>query len=97
MNGISFTGQSLLRATTTALNVSALNTANLDTENYQARRVQFYQQRGGVEAVITPTLTAPDLATERVNQQALTRLSTAGVKLLRTQDEMLGELFDQWA
>ena len=97
MNRISLAGQSLFNASAAALNISALNTANLQTDGYRARRVAFYSTPGGVNAAITEDVNPPDLATERLTQLKSTQLSQAGTKLIRTEDEMLGELFDQWA
>jgi len=98
-----------MRLETQRLAQSAANTANVETPDYAARRVEgVSQEGGGVRGVSVETygphamrveesggttqLSNTDVVEETVTQIGSLRAFQANVAVLRTADEMLGEL-----
>jgi flagellar hook protein FlgE len=101
-----------LRAETARLATSAQNVANINTDGYQPERVVSHERAGGgVSTQVVPTYDASgrasalaepgpsqtDLAEERVAQLNSVHAYQAQLAVLRTADEMLGELVRQKA
>jgi flagellar basal body rod protein FlgG len=103
-----------MRLETQRLAQSAANTANVQTPDYAARRVEGVTQvNGGVRGVSVPTygpravrvedngsttqLSNTDLVEETVTQITSLRAFQANVSVMRTADEMLGELVNRKA
>ena len=101
-----------LRVEARRLEQSAANVANVNTDGYEARRVESRSRpNGGVTAAVysrhglpaspdgnaTPVPSTTDLADERVTQLSSLRAFQANIAVLRTADAMLGELVDRKA
>lgn len=103
-----------MRVETQRLAQSAANTANVQTPDYAARRVESVSQEGGgVRGVSVATygphavrveqgggttqLSNTNLVEETVTQISSLRAFQANVAVLRTADEMLGELVSRKA
>ena len=78
------------------MEVSAHNTANLNTENARAQRVRQSERpdQGGTTADVEQTDSPPELLEETVGQMTTAHYLKANAKALRTQDEMLGTMID---
>ena len=78
------------------MEVSAHNTANLNTEGARAQRVRQSERpdRGGTTAEVEQTDHPPELLEETVEQMTTAHYLKANAKALRTQDEMLGTMID---
>jgi flagellar basal body rod protein FlgG len=100
---------SAMRVETQRLAQSAANTANVQTPEYEAQRVDSVSiEGGGVRGVSVATygphavrveegggttqLSNTDLVEETVTQMSSLRAFQANASVLRTADEMLGEL-----
>ena len=101
-----------LRVETRRLEQSAQNVANVNTDGYEAHRVESHSRaQGGVTAAVysrhglpasaagepAPVPSSTDLAEERVTQLSSLRSFQANIAVLRTADAMLGELVDRTA
>ena len=78
------------------MEVSAHNTANLNTEGARAQRVRQSERpdQGGTTAEVEQTDSPPELLEETVEQLTTAHYLKANTKALRTQDEMLGTMID---
>ena len=99
-----------LRAESRRLEQSAHNVANVNTDGYEAARVESRSEaHGGVSTAVytrqglpapaatTPGSSTTDLAEETVTQMSSQRAFQANIAVLRTADAMLGELVDRKA
>jgi flagellar hook protein FlgE len=101
-----------LRVETRRLEQSAQNVANVNTDGYEAHRVESHSRaQGGVDAAVysrhglpapardgaAPVQSTTDLAEEQVTQLSSLRSFQANLAVLRTADAMLGELVDRKA
>lgn len=96
MNAVSSIALSGLQAAQTRLGSSAHNIANALTPNFR-RQVVLQQSvaEGGVATTIERAPVAGDaLAEDLVALKLAQHLFTANLKVLRTQDRMLGTLLD---
>jgi len=99
MNAVSSIALSGLQAAQTRMSSSAHNIANAVTPNFRRQVVaQQTTPNGGVTAT---TARAPEtgdaLAEDLVALKLAQHLFTANLKVLRTQDQMLGTLLDTHA
>jgi flagellar hook protein FlgE len=78
------------------MDVSAHNTANLNTDGARAQRVRQSElpDQGGTRAEVVQTDSPPELVEETVEQMTTAHYLKANAKALRTQDEMLGTMID---
>jgi flagellar hook protein FlgE len=111
LGSLSSIASSGLRVETRRLEQSAQNVANVNTDGYEAHRVESHSRsQGGVTAAVysrhglpaqaagdAPSASTTDLAEERVTQLSSLRSFQANIAVLRTADAMLGELVDRKA
>ena len=99
MNAISSISRSGMQAAQTALNVSANNTANANTEGYRRQQVDLTAQVGGG---VTATVKASDdkrasLEADVVSQLQAKNAFLANLKVFKNGDAMAGALLDKTA
>lgn len=96
LSSISLSG---MRAAQTALDSSAHNVANLNTDGFHRQEVvQSEQAGGGVSTRITKSDTeGSDLATDMVAQLQAKNSFLANLKVFKTSAEMTGTLLDTTA
>jgi flagellar hook-associated protein FlgK len=99
MNAISSIALSGLQAAQTSMSSSAHNIANAVTPGFRRQVVaQQTMPNGGVAATIQRAPSEGDaLAEDLVALKLAQHLFTANLKVLRTQDQMLGTLLDETA
>jgi flagellar hook-associated protein FlgK len=99
MNAISSIALSGLHAAQTRMSSSAHNVANAVTPGFRRQVVaQQTVPNGGVATTIERAPTQGDaLAEDLVALKLAQHLFTANLKVLRTQDQMLGTLLDETA
>ena len=99
MNAVSSIALSGLQAAQTRMSSSAHNIANAVTPNFRRQVVaQQSAPNGGVATAIERAPVAGDaLAEDLVSLKLAQHLFTANLKVLRTQDQMLGTLLDTHA
>jgi flagellar hook protein FlgE len=85
-----------MRAANTLLDVTADNTANMDTEGYRQRNVRTETDAtGGVRTTVTQAdQPGVDLAEQAVNQVTATVTYAANARVLQSQTEMERALLD---
>ena len=85
-----------IRAASVRMDVSAHNTANLNTKDAMAYRVRQSERRnyGGTSTTVYRTDKRPDLLDETVEQMSVKHYMKANVSALKTQDEMHGTVID---
>lgn len=103
--GIGAIAQSGMNAATFRVANAAGNVANQQTPDYEARRVDLVERReGGVqvsqvrreEGLKVPGQSNVDLATELTGMVASAGQLKANAQVLKTEDEMLGGIFEAW-
>jgi len=95
--------QSGLNVASLGLAVAANNVANLNSDGYKAKSLsQEETKEGGVQASQVTESQQPtvpdgsnvDLATEMTSLMTQSGAYTSNLKVMKTQDEMLGQLMD---
>ena len=96
MNSISSIAQSGMSAAMLTLGAAANNIANAQTPGYRRQVVlQESQPQGGVLSSVGRTVEPGDkLAEDIVGQKLASYSFKANLRVIRTQDEMLGSLLD---
>lgn len=96
MTSISSIARSGMQAAQTALNSSAHNVANLNTDGFRRQQVrQSAQADGGVSTSISRSPKAgPDLQADLVAQLQAKNAFLANLKVFKTSDAMAGALLD---
>jgi len=88
-----------------ALDVSANNVANADTNGFQPQQADFQQNTGGVSVNVPPPLASPnpalanapsatDLTLEMVNQLQYQTGFELSADVIKTANQMMGTLVD---
>ena len=96
MTSISSIARSGMQAAQTALNSSAHNVANVNTEGFRRQQVsQSALADGGVSTIIAKSSHAgPDLQADLVAQLQAKNAFLANLKVFKTSDAMAGALLD---
>lgn len=96
-------GLSALRSASLGTQVQANNVANVNSKDYQAKRLDFQDQAGGGvrpgQLTASPDPTVPDgsnvdLATEFVALKVDSLTYKAGLKIVEAADDLLGQALD---
>jgi flagellar hook protein FlgE len=92
-----------LQAATTGIGVTANNVANVNSKDYKAKRLDLEEQKeGGVrpsalresQEPTEPNGSNVDLATEFTSQMLQSNSYQANLKMLQTQNQILGQAMD---
>jgi flagellar basal-body rod protein FlgC len=92
-----------LQAASTGVSVTANNVANINSKDYKAKRLDLEEQKeGGVQEsqlVESQEATVPggsnvDLATEITNLMTQSHAYQANLKVMKAQNELLGQALD---